>query len=450
MRLYHRHGPACSPRSRPAPRPLAVATLLVACWAPSLAASQARAQETIEVGETGFAVKRPVLASACAQGCPWGELGDFVKEAMEPLGYEVILCRNCNRTEGPRIVAKASYPPELGPQDSFVGTTTRVNAPVDFGITESGFLAWAFGGHHTYAQDGPYANLRLIAKIEDPTYLLVAVKAASDITDLAQIAAERRPVKILGGESPTSRPVLDHYGLTREAVTSWGGSFGIPILEGANATFDVIVSDLASPANNLESSYWTALSQKHDLRFLELPAELLDAMANDATLGMRRVTAKWGLLRGIDRPIATVARSGEAIFAREDTPEQAAYDVAKAVDVHRGALKWYIRPYSYDPHTVWENHAVPLHPGAARYYRELGYLATEAAASDGGSSPDAAACMPPAEPEAKASDGGCHTAAGAVPRAHGFWFGAVLLSAAFALWRRNRSYNQGKNLRNRC
>ncbi len=37
------------------------------------------------------------MAAACETGCPWGELGDFVKEAMEPFGYSVILCRNCNR-----------------------------------------------------------------------------------------------------------------------------------------------------------------------------------------------------------------------------------------------------------------------------------------------------------------------------------------------------------------
>lgn len=430
MRHSRHHAPARAPRSRRAARALqAAAASAVLGSAGLLAANPASAQETIEVGETGFAVKRPVLASACAQGCPWGELGDFVKEAMQPLGYEVILCRNCNRAEGPRIVATASHPPELGPQDAFVGTTTRVNAPVDFGITESGFLSWAFGGHHTYAEDGPYANLRLIAKIEDPMYLLVAVKAESDITDLAQIAAERRPVKILGGESPISRPVLEHYGLTRDAVMSWGGSFGIPILEGANATFDVIVSDLASPANNLESSYWTALSQKHDLRFLDLPSELLDSMANDPTLGVSRVVAKWGLLRGVDRPIATVARSGEAVFAREDTPEQAAYDVAKAIDEHRGALKWYIRPYSYDPQTVSENHDVPLHAGAARYYRERGYLPADPTASDAeadGGCPEAMAPAP------RASEGGCRAAVGADARSHGFWLAALLLAAALS------------------
>jgi hypothetical protein len=54
-------------------------------------------QETIDVGKTGWDVKRPVIAAACESGCPWGELGDYARMAMEPYGYSVILCRNCNR-----------------------------------------------------------------------------------------------------------------------------------------------------------------------------------------------------------------------------------------------------------------------------------------------------------------------------------------------------------------
>ena len=361
-----------------------------------LAPSPARAQgDTIDVGETGFAVKRPVLASACERGCPWGELGDFVTEAMRPLGYEVIQCRNCNRAEGPRIVAKASHPPELSAIDTFVGTTTRVNAPIDFGITESGFLAWAYAGRYVYGGDGPYQNLRLIAKIEDPTYLLVAVKADSGITDLSQIAEQRMPVKILAGDSPISERVLDHYGINREALGSWGGSIESALIAGALGTtdFQVIISELASPANNRESSYWTAYTHAYSLKFLDLPEALLDRIANTKDLGALRVVAKWGLLRGVDRPIPTVGRSGEAIFARDDTPETAAYDVAKAIDAHRSALRGYIRPYSYDPRTVAQNFDVPLHPGAERYYREVGYLSDPAApssrsSSDGGCSVD--------------------------------------------------------------
>jgi uncharacterized protein len=341
-----------------------------------LGSSSARAQETVDAGVTGFSVKRPVLASACPNGCPWGELGDFVSEALLPFGYDVVQCRNCNRALGPPLVARASVPPELTGEDLVVGTTIRVNAKVDFGITSSSRLAWAFAGLYNYAEDGPFTNLRLIAKIEDPSYLLCAVKADSGITDLSQIAAQKLPVTILGGGSPISQPILDHYGLTQEAVTSWGGSFVNATIAGFadDPAFDVLINENASPANNPEASYWTKLSQKHNLRFLDLPEPVLDRLARDASLGVTRATVKWGFLKGVDRPIATLARSGHAVFARDDMPEQAAYEVAKAIDLHRAALRGFIRPYSYDSRTAWENMGVVLHPGAERYYREAGYL----------------------------------------------------------------------------
>jgi TRAP transporter TAXI family solute receptor len=290
---------------------------------------------------------------------------------MAPAGYDVILCRNCNRDRGAPLVAKAAYPPPLqtGQIDS---AATRVNAPVDFGVTESTMLDWAYRGAVIYAKEGPFPNLRLIAKIEDPSYLLVAVKAGSAIRDLSQVKAQRLPVKILSDGQPASQAVLDYYGLSAQAVSAWGGSIVGAMRAGADADFDIVVGAVASPANNPESAFWTTLSQHHDLHFLDLPADLSGRLVQQ--LDMRPVTARWGLLRGVDRPIATVGRSGEAIFARADMPDQAAYDAAKAIDAHRGALLWFIRPYSYDPRTVTRNGAVPLHPGAARYYREVGYL----------------------------------------------------------------------------
>jgi para-nitrobenzyl esterase len=327
--------------------------------------------ETIDVGETGFAVRRPVLASACPHGCPWGELGELVQEAMAPLGYEVILCRNCNLGNGPRIVANRSLPPPLDELQLMIGTTVRVNAPVDFGITSDGILASAYEGSGGYTEDGPYENLRLIAKIEDPRLLLVAVKADSEITDLAQIRERRMPVRIL---SRRGEAVLDYYGLTPEAVESWGGSIGRPSGLDTSRDFDVLVATNASPANNPESSYWPAYAYLHDLRFLDLPEELLDELVADEGSEYERVTARWGFLRGVDRPIATVGSSGQVIFARADTPEQAAYDTARAIDEHRSALRWLIRPYSWDSRTVWRTRLVPLHPGAERYYREQGYI----------------------------------------------------------------------------
>lgn len=335
------------------------------------AAQQAELGRTVDPGPTGWEVKRPVIAAACPNACPWGELGQFVQESMRLIGYDPILCLNCNRAEGPRVVAKAAFPPPLSAQDLRIGSTERVNARVDFGITEPGILASAYRGTGGYAADGPYRNLRLIARIEDPYPLLVAVKAESGITDLAQIAQRRMPVRILSSGAMAST-VLDYYGLTRQAVTGFGGAIGPAMGATAESEFDVLISDLGTHALNPESAYWVPLSQRYDLRFLELPEPLIEELLRQE--GAERVTLRWGFLRGVDRPIRTVGKSGEAVFARDDTPEAAAYDIARAIDENRLALRWFIRPYSYDSRTVARAFEIPLHPGAERYYREKGYL----------------------------------------------------------------------------
>jgi len=38
------------------------------------------------------------------------------------------------------------------------------------------------------------------------------------------------------------------------------------------------------------------------------------------------------------------------------------------------ATQWRHLNFSYNAHTVWNGYEVPLHPGAARYYKEKGYI----------------------------------------------------------------------------
>lgn len=351
---------------------LLVSALLAPAPAAIAQEDQASSEEWTEVGETGFGTNRLVLASACPHACPWGELGDFVKEAMEPAGYEIILCRNCNRAETSRIVSGALYPPPLVAGDFRTGTTERVRAPIDFGITAVGFMNWAYNGQHLYSEDGPYPNLRLISRIEDPSYLMVAVKPELGITSLAEIRERRLPVTIVTNGEPNVMPVLEYYGLDQESLESWGGSMTGAFGFTADTPFDVMISSNAGSANNPESRYWTTATVLNDLQFLDLPEELLDQLVE--TTGMMRVTARWGLLRGVDREIETVGRTGHVVFTRDDMPDQVAYDIAKAIDQARGGLIWYTRVYSLNPDTVAEGGDVPLHPGAERYYREMGYI----------------------------------------------------------------------------
>jgi TRAP-type uncharacterized transport system substrate-binding protein len=108
------------------------------------------------------------------------------------------------------------------------------------------------------------------------------------------------------------------------------------------------------------------------LNFIELPEELLTKLAREGD--QERGFIPTGLYRGVTRPIPTVVRTGTVIYCRADAPDNFAYAVAKAMDEQQQLLQWRHLNFSYNVHTVWNGFEVPLHPGAARYYKEKGYM----------------------------------------------------------------------------
>jgi TRAP transporter TAXI family solute receptor len=319
--------------------------------------------------------KKPVFGGAC-KICPWGAMAEVVKAAMEPYGYDVQICYNCNAADAPRIVSEARTPPPYRPDPVVPEILAPRNAPdlgaVDFGAVAIQFLRNAYRGTGMYARDNPMTNLRLIANIQDPSYVLVAAKKETGITDLSQVREKCWPVRILTawiGADSCPR-IMAYYGLTREAVQVAGGRVGrTPELR---ENFDVVIGGAGVMSTAPEWSIWTEISQKFDLTFLRLPDDLLAELSGEGEQELGIIPA--GLYRGVDRPIPTVVRTGTVIYCRDDTPDYFAYIVARAMDEQQQLLQWTHLNFSYNIHTVWDGYEVPLHPGAARYYKERGYM----------------------------------------------------------------------------
>jgi len=337
--------------------------------------SVAVAQTASGAPTTGIKIKRPVFGGAC-KICPWGALGEVVKTAMQPYGYDVQICYNCNRADAPRIVGDAKVPPPYEPDPNVPEILAPRNAPglgpVDFGATAVQFLVGAYRGTGAYAREKPRTNLRLIANIQDPNYLLVAAKKETGITDLAQIRQKRWPVRILVGGTGggLETPILAYYGLSRQSIEDAGGHVGNAAADRDN--FDVAIGAGGGMTTAPEWRVWTEISQKFDLTFLQLPEELLAKLAKDSE--QDRGIIPPGLYRGVERPIPTLVRTGTVVYGRSDMPDDFAYTVAKALDEQQQLLQWSHLNFSYNIHTVWKAYEVPLHPGAARYYKEHGYL----------------------------------------------------------------------------
>jgi TRAP transporter TAXI family solute receptor len=351
-------------------RSLTLLFLLVLCSGPAAAL-----QQDAGGGSTGIDVKRPVFGGACML-CPWGALAEVVRQAMQPYGYDVQICYNCNAAPSPLIVADRRPPPPYRPDPVVPGVLAPRNrpglGPVDFGATAVQFMVGAYRGTGPYAQERPRTNLRLIGNIQSPNYLVVAARAETGITDLSQVRARRWPVKVLAGGSGGGQAdmILSHFGLPRDSILAAGGRIGASLSD--RDDFDIIIYASQGLTSAPEFAVWTDVSQRFRLNYMRLPDELAAKLAADDWYDPGLIPV--GLLPGIEHPIPTVVRTGTVVYTRDDVPDSFAYDVARALDEQQHLLQWSQLNFSYNPHNVWKALEVPLHPGAARYYRERGYL----------------------------------------------------------------------------
>jgi uncharacterized protein len=327
----------------------------------------AHAQSAAESEIYGYAVQRPVIGGGCPT-CPWGALATIVRTIMQPTGWNVEQCYSCLGSNSVRIVAESRNAPQIS-EYGRLPLPPSPDAPVDFGVTSLRTLASGYAGADAYARGGPYANLRAIARIEHPSYLLVATRAEAFITDLAQIRQRRLPVRIISDDRPATLRILEHYEITEEELTSWGGSIADRY---SRDHFDIIIYS-GYLGNSPESDLWYETTQRANLRFIQLPTNLLVRLLDEFDY-FERVTLPLGYFRGVDAPIQTVAQSGQVIYGRADMPDEFAYLLARTLDENRRAFIWSHLMFHYDPNTAWRTAGVPLHPAAERYYRERGYM----------------------------------------------------------------------------
>ena len=337
---------------------------------------------TAQVGVSPtIASKKPVFAGAC-KACPWGVLAQVTADALKFYGYDTQICWTCATSVGPRQVADKTKPVPRVISESTLPDPTVLpsyymepppDAAPDFGATSESNLINAWNGAADYAKDHKQRrNYRVIAVVRTSTYILAAASKKSGITNLRQIEGRKQPTWIERGNDTDL--IFEYYGINVENLKAKGGGVIQSIVGGTRehrATADVFIGT-GLMANTPEQGWWNEASQLNDLVFLDFEEPLLAKLAQEP--GYERATVPLGLLRGVDRRIPTVMRPNHFIYTRDDTPDDFAYAVAKALDEHRQLFQTQLEPWYYDPQTVAVSKVIPLHPGALKYYRERGYI----------------------------------------------------------------------------
>jgi len=351
-----------------------VAVLFIPARAQDVSNRRQALSKLVDVGPTGIAIKRPVFAGAC-KACPWGVLAFVTQAALKHYGYDVQVCWVCWSSFGPREMADKTRPvlPPGAENESPALLEAPPDAVPDISATSEINLIQAWNGEGAYASDHKTRrNYRIVAAVQQPNFVMVAANKKSGITDLSQVKTRTQPTWFaFTSRDKAVDDILAYYGITEELLKAKGGGFIRTSERQARAAADVFVGG-AVLADTPEQRMWYEVSQLDDLVFFDLPEPLLAKMA--AQPGYRRANAPIAFLRGIERPIPTVMRSTHVIYVRDEAPDDFTYLVAKALDEHQELFRLYGDPWYYDTTLVAKSAVIPLAPGAARYYRERGYL----------------------------------------------------------------------------
>jgi uncharacterized protein len=200
------------------------------------------------------------------------------------------------------------------------------------------------------------------------------VRADTGIRSFADIAKMKPKLGIQVGEAdfvagPITAAYMAHYGvdLYRD-IPAWGGEFftvfpeSVPLLVSGKANAIMRENTARGPAGFAAMmAPWNMLPLDEDI-----------ATKIEQEFCAPKILLPPGTLRGQTEPCLTVTDPGYPIIVNQDLPADLVYRLAKALNESSPA-HWASEDIFYSTRHAPYAYA-PLHPGAARYYRELGVL----------------------------------------------------------------------------
>lgn len=170
--------------------------------------------------------------------------------------------------------------------------------------------------------------------------------------------------------------LLEYFGVTQEDLESWGGSITNQSGSENEAALQDGKIDFYIDHTSSSSSTMAEIATTCDVTFLQWGEETIDWFVNEK--GFSRVTVPAGSFKGQDTEIV-LPGSPDCIFCKESLSEDVVYQITKTLCENRDNLvNTYNTLAPWDVETCMDSEKIggnPLHPGAEKYYREMGYIA---------------------------------------------------------------------------
>ncbi len=238
-------------------------------------------------------------------------------------------------------------------------------------------IGWTFGNT---AYDGFNArgkfekantNIRFFANLY-PGILQTAVPIKSDIRSYKDLASKRiSPGKLTFSGNIAFEKLLAFYKISYDQVKKSGGVIHRVGYKDSVALMKDNHIDAFVGLTTAPNSSFIALDFSPGIRFLPVSDSIADAYIKENP-GFIKSTIKKGTYSGVKEDVPTIA-APTILIIHKDVSDDLAYKIAKVLwDNHAEIVKVNKFWLNTSLATAMDGAAIPIHPGALRYYKEMG------------------------------------------------------------------------------
>lgn len=279
--------------------------------------------------------------------------------------------------EGIGDVIKKDYPGSTfsyQPGQDGANIITVTTGQAEFGMVSAPAAKWAYEGKTPYRSK--IEKIRTVAYLHSMPYHFVVSKD-SGIDSIEQIVQKHMPLRVAVNTkgSPmeiSNRYVLESYGTSYDQIEKDGGKIQFTSITSANGQIkdnklDGSMSPLPLPAGSL-----IELAISKDIKLLPIRPQTVEFLKNQ--IGAKPVVIKAGTYSFVDKDVPTFYID-TILIASADTPDETVYKVVKAIYGHLHDLYQVHNSFKgMTKETMADVNAAPLHPGALKFYKEIGAI----------------------------------------------------------------------------
>jgi TRAP transporter TAXI family solute receptor len=229
-----------------------------------------------------------------------------------------------------------------------------------------------WNGVGAWTKGHQFRNIRALFPMYDNPFQAVVLQR-SGLRTLAELDKKRVGVGPRSGNGATYAPeIFKVVGIS--AQLSYG-SYNDIATELLGGDIDALLTLLGAPVPAIQ-----AVDAKEPVQFLGLTPDQMQAIQKEIPdFSPSRIAA--GTYRLLDQDYVTIAVPN-FVIGRPDLPDELAYQLVKAAfDNQPRLVKATLAARDTLPQNVEKDNFLPFHPGAVRYYREVGIKLPEALSS---------------------------------------------------------------------